>query len=59
MLKFFDALPFKGKKIFSSKNLQELKSNCYIDVFTEQGEVGNPYRCADVFYKELIKCKIQ
>lgn len=58
-IKFFDTLPFKDKIFFSSKNLQELKSNCYIDVFTEQGEVGDPYRCADVFYKELIKRKIQ
>ena len=58
-IKFFDTLPFKDKIFFSSKKLQELKSNCYIDVFTEQGEVGDPYRCADIFYKELIKRKIQ
>ena len=58
-IKFFDTLPYKNKIFFSSKKLQELKSNCYIDVFAEQGEVGDPYRCADVFYKELIKRKIQ
>ena len=58
-IKFFDTLPYKNKIFFSSKKLQELKSNCYIDVFAEQGEVGDPYRCADVFYKKLIKRKIQ
>lgn len=56
-IKQFDALPFKNKIFFSSKNLQEFKSNCCIDDFTVQGEVGDPYRCAEIFYRELIKRK--
>lgn len=56
-IKQFDALPFKNKIFFSSKNLRELKSNCCIDDFAVQGEVGDPYRCAEVFYRELIKRK--
>ncbi|WP_288606101.1 DUF1919 domain-containing protein [uncultured Prevotellamassilia sp.] len=56
-IKQFDALPFKNKIFFSSKNLRELNSNCCIDDFTVQGEVGDPYRCAEIFYRELIERK--
>lgn len=56
-IKQFDAIPFKNKIFFSSKNLQEFKSNCCIDDFAVQGEVGDPYRCAEIFYRELIKRK--
>ena len=56
-IKQFDALPFKNKIFFSSKNLRELNSNCCIDDFAVQGEVGDPYRCAEIFYRELIERK--
>ena len=56
-IKQFDALPFKNKIFFSSKNLREFNSNCCIDDFAVQGEVGDPYRCAEIFYRELIKRK--
>ena len=54
-IKAFDKLPFKNKYFFSSKELPELKSNCYIPEFRDAGEVGDPYRKADVFYRELVK----
>ena len=53
-IKAFDNLSFKNKIFFSSRNLQEYKSNCYLDSFSEQGEVGDPYKSADIFYRELI-----
>lgn len=56
-IKQFDALPFKNKIFFSSKNLRKLNSNCCIDDFAVQGEVGDPYRCAEIFYRELIERK--
>lgn len=56
-IKQFDTLPFKNKIFFSSKNLQEYKSNCFIEDFAAQGEVGDPYRYAEIFYRELIKRK--
>lgn len=56
-IKQFDALPFKNKIFFSSKNLRELNSNCCIDDFAVQGRVGDPYRCAEIFYRELIERK--
>lgn len=54
-IKVFDNLPFKNKIFFSSRNLQEYKSNCYLESFCEQGEVGDPYKSADIFYRELIR----
>ena len=54
-IKAFDKLPFKNKFFFSSKDLPELKSNCNIQEFKTKGEVGDPYRNADIFYRELIK----
>lgn len=54
-IKAFDKLPFKNKYFFSSKELPELKSNCYIPEFRDAEEVGDPYRKADVFYRELVK----
>jgi uncharacterized protein (DUF1919 family) len=54
-IKAFDKLPFENKIFFSSKDLPELKSNCYIKDFKENGEVGDPYKKADVFYRELAK----
>ncbi len=54
-IKAFDKLPFDNKIFFSSKDLPELKSNCYIQEFQYDGEVGDPYKKADIFYREIIK----
>ena len=54
-IKAFDQLPFENKIFFSTKELPLFKSNCYIPDFKEKGEVGDPYRKADVFYRELVK----
>ena len=54
-IKAFDALPYANKYFFSSKDLLGLKSNCFIPEFREKGEVGEPYKQAHVFYRELIR----
>lgn len=55
----FDKLSFERKIFFSSKDLPDLKSNCFLEVFAEQREVGDPYRRADVFYKALTEQYVQ
>ena len=50
-----DKLVFERKLFFSSKDLPDVKSNCFLDIFADQGEVGDPYRRADVFYKALTE----
>lgn len=52
-IRAFDKLLFKNKIFFSSKNLS-FQSNVYIKEFAEDGEVGDPYRRGDLFYKYLI-----
>lgn len=54
-IRAFDNLSFENKIFFSSKYLPEFKSNCYIQEFKVDGEVGDPYRKAYIFYRELIK----
>ena len=54
-IRAFDKLNFERKLFFSSKDLPDLKSNCFLDIFAEQGEVGDPYKRADVFYKALTE----
>jgi uncharacterized protein (DUF1919 family) len=54
-IKAFDQLPFPNKVFFSTKDLPALKSNCYLPDFKEKGEVGDPYRKAEVFYRALVK----
>ena len=51
----FDKLPYKRKIFFSSRQLPDLESNCYLSEFESKGEVGDPYKKADVFYRELTK----
>jgi len=51
----FDKLPFENKLIFTSKQLPELNSNCYVQEFDGKGEVGDPYQEGHLFYKYLIK----
>lgn len=50
----FDALPFKNKFIFTSKNIQT-KSNVFMPEFAKSGEVGDPYQKGHVFYRYLTK----
>ena len=51
----FDKLPFRRKIMFSTHNLTELKSNCYIKEFAGMKSVGDPYKKGHVFYKYLIR----
>lgn len=51
----FNNLPFENKVFFSTRILPELESNCYIPEFKDAGEVGDPYRKADIYYRELVK----
>jgi len=52
-IKAFDHLPFKQKLFFSSKDVKG-QSIIYLREFADKGQVGDPYRKADVFYKHLI-----
>lgn len=54
-IRAFDGLPFDNKLFFSTKELPDVNSNCYVPDFVKGGEVGDPYRKADVFYRELVK----
>ena len=54
-IRAFDKLNFERKLFFSSKDLPDLKSNCFLELFAEQGEVGDPYQKADVYYREFTK----
>ena len=54
-IKKFDTLAFDKKVFFSSKKLPNLESNCFISEFEDKGEVGDPYKLGDIFYRELIK----
>lgn len=51
----FDKLPFKDKIFFSSKNLPEVKSNCFVSEFEEKGEIGDPYKTGHALYHQLVK----
>lgn len=53
-IKAFDKLPFENKIFFSSKQIDNCISNCYLEKFAEHGEVGDAYKCAQDFYKALI-----
>lgn len=54
-IRAFDKLNFERKLFFSSKDLPDLKSNCFLELFAEQGEVGDAYKRADAFYKALTE----
>ena len=55
-IQLFDKLPFKRKIMFSTHNLPEVKSNCYMNDFAGMNAVGDPYKKGHVFYKYLISC---
>ena len=50
----FDALPFKNKFIFTSKDIPT-ESNVFMNEFAKAGEVGDPYRNGHVFYRYLTQ----
>ena len=52
-IKAFDLLPFKQKLFFSSKDIKG-QSIIYLREFADKGQVGDPYRRANVFYKHFI-----
>lgn len=54
-IKAFDKLPFENKIFFSSKQIDNCISNCYLEKFAEHGEVGDAYKWAQDFYKALIE----
>jgi uncharacterized protein (DUF1919 family) len=49
----FEKLPYKHKYIFTTKKLPDLKSNIYMKEFSENTEVGDPYKKGHIFYKYL------
>lgn len=50
----FDKLPYKRKIFFSSRQIPELESNCFVSEFQDKGEVGDPYKNGHIFYRELL-----
>lgn len=53
-IKEFDKLPYDKKIFFSTKNLPECKSNCYMKEFADAEETGDPYKYGHLYYKILI-----
>lgn len=51
----FDKLPYKQKFFFSTKSIPQIHSNFYIPEFEEKGEVGDPYKQGDLFYREFLR----
>ena len=52
----FDKLPFERKIFFSSRSYTYCRSNAYLPLFADKGEVGDPYLKGGIFYKKLIEC---
>lgn len=50
----FDKLPYEKKVFFSTKELPDCISNCYMKEFEKNGEVGDPYKKGNLFYKHLV-----
>lgn len=51
----FDRLPFERKFFFSTKELPNIVSNCFVRKFSSGDEVGDPYRDGHHFYKALVE----
>ena len=51
----FEDIPFKRKIMFSSHDIADLKSNCFVKEFAGKESVGDPYYCADIFYRYLLE----
>ena len=54
-IRAFNELPFSRRLMFSSRNLPDVKSNVYMPEFAGQGEIGDPYAKANVFYRYLCE----
>lgn len=54
-IKAFDKLPFEKKIFFSTKQIEGCSSNCYLHQFVDNGEVGDPYKRAQDFYRTIIE----
>lgn len=52
-IRAFDNLKFKHKVMFTTKDIKN-NSNVFVGEFESQGEVGDPYRNGDIFYRYLI-----
>ena len=50
----FDKLPFERKFFFSSKQMPDVKSNCFVEEFAGHGHVGDPWKQGHYFYKALV-----
>ena len=53
-IKEFDKLPFEKKLFFSTRDIL-VPSNCRIEEFPKDTEVGDPYKKGHIFYKYLVK----
>lgn len=54
-IEMFDKMPYERKLFFSTHNLPQLKSNVYVQEFSDMGQVGDPYRQGHIFYKYLCQ----
>ena len=54
-IKAFDQLPFEKKIFFSTKQIEDCNSNCYLQQFVDKGEVGDAYKSAQDFYRAIIE----
>lgn len=53
-IRVFDKLPFERKFFFSTKELTDVTSNCFVEKFAMSNEVGDPYKSGHHFYKALV-----
>lgn len=54
-IRYFDKLPFEYKLFFSTKNMPDIESNIFIREFKKRGEIGDPYKDADILYRAFIE----
>ena len=54
-IRAFDQLPYEHKIFFSTKNLPDVSSNCYMSEFDGKDSVGDPYKCGHVYYRHLAE----
>ena len=54
-IRAFDQLPYEHKIFFSTKNLPDVSSNCYMSEFDGKDSVGDAYKCGHVYYRHLAE----
>ena len=54
-IKAFDKLPFEKKIFFSTKQIEGCSSNCHLQQFVDNGEVGDAYKRAQDFYRTITE----